>query len=842
MVEPRSDEVVPGSGADTPGAGASERWDEAHAAALAESEERFRLAMDRSAVAMNITDPSGRFLRVNEAMATFFGRDRSALLACTWQELTHPDDLAADEALAAELLSGARDSYRLSKRYLRPDGSVIWGDLSVSCVRDPAGRVEYAIAQIVDVTERVRAQAAADRRERLLRSIIDGSPVAMGVTTTAGRFVRVNRAMAEFFGRRLEEFADLDWQELTPAEAVPEEERLIGELMAGTRDTYRLLKEFPSAAGPTKWGLLAVSAVRDDDGAVDLLIGQIVDVSQAETGLRLLDATVASMLDPHVLFGVVRSPDGAIVDLVYQQVNEAAAGYLRRPAEDLVGRRLTEVFAGEAVARIRDWCARAMADGSLALDDVDLVSAVVTEQRWFDVRAVRVGDSVSFTWRDVSRRHHEAADLVEREARYRLLAENSTDVIVQSDARGYISWVSPSVRDVMGWRPEEVIGRRLAQFVHPDDLAIVRQARTSAVTDSGAEGRVSARFRTAHGGWRRMSDHGRAIVDADGVLVGGIDSLRDIQAEWDAQEALLVREQELRAIVDTLADPWVMLGAVRDRDGRLVDFVYTDANEAACAVNRVSRDELLGRRLLDLLPEHGPSGIFDRYVAVVETGVPLAEDDQPFTSPLDGRMRRFDNRAVKVGDGISLTWRDVTERFEARQRLRHLADHDLLTGAANRRLLESRMAEMLSRQPRTGSRVAALYCDVDHFKQINDEHGHTVGDSVLAAVATAASATVREGDLVARMGGDEFVIILDGVRDLTDAGEVALKVVRAAQRPVEVHGLRISPRISVGVALAAPGEAVDAVLTRADAALYAAKAAGRGRIVLEGIAEPIVVT
>lgn len=814
-----------------PGAGAD--W--------ADHEHLLRLAMDRSAVATNVTGADGRFLWVNDAMVRLLGRDGPTLLAATWQELTHPDDLAADEALSAELMAGVRDHYRLIKRYLRPDGSVVWGDLSVSCVRGPDGRVELAISQIIDVTEQVQARAAADGRERLLRSIIDDAPVAMGVTTLDGAFVRVNEGMADFFGRPLAEIMTMRWQELTPDAVVPEEEALVRELLAGTRETYRLLKPFPVATRGERWGLLSVTCTRTADGKPEFLIGQIIDVTEQQETLDILQATLASMVDPHVLLVPVRDESGAVVDLVYETANEAACASLDHAAAEVVGARLRAILAGDAVELMLQWCRRALDSGALALDDVSFASSVPGEERWFDVRAVRVGDRVSFTWRDVSARHHEAIALAERETRYRLLAENSTDVIVQSDERGDITWVSPSVTEALGWRAEQLVGSRLAQFVHPDDLAVVRQARKSAVAGSGAEGRVTARFRTAHGGWRRMSDHGRAITDEHGALMGGIDSLRDVQAEWDAEEALRLREQELRAIVDTLVDPWVMLAAVRDREGRLVDFIYTDANEAAYTVNRVPRDELLGRRLLDLLPEHGPSGIFERYVAVVETGNPLAEDDQPFTSPLDGRLRRFDNRAVKVGDGISLTWRDVTERYDARQRLRHLADHDLLTGAANRRLLESRLAEVMARQPRTGSRVAALYCDVDHFKEVNDRHGHIVGDRVLATVVAEVTAAIREGDLVARIGGDEFVIILDGVRDLDDAGEVALKVARAAMRPVAANDTQVEPRLSIGVALADPGEGVDAVLTRADAALYAAKIAGRGRIVLTGREEPIVV-
>jgi diguanylate cyclase (GGDEF)-like protein/PAS domain S-box-containing protein len=369
--------------------------------------------------------------------------------------------------------------------------------------------------------------------------------------------------------------------------------------------------------------------------------------------------------------------------------------------------------------------------------------------------------------------------------------------------------------------------------MHADDLAGVRSVQAAIVAEGGREGPATARFRTADAEWRWMSDHGRAIKDADGQVIGGIDSLRDIQTEHDALEALAQREQELRGVVDTLLDPWVLLAAVRDDAGRIVDFEYVDANDAACEFNGTPRDELIGMRLLTLLPEHGPSGIFDRYARAVETGIQVVDDDEPFTSPLDGRVHRFDNRGVRVGDGLSLTWRDVTERYEARRQLALLADHDILTGVANRRQLDRRMEELFARAPRTGTRLAVLYCDIDHFKDINDTLGHAAGDEVLSAVARAIRLAVRDGNLVARLGGDEFVSDLDGVRGDVDAESVASKIAVTAAEPLSIAGLVVEPRLSIGIAVSGRGEDPHHAMERADAALYEAKRLGRNRVVVD---------
>ncbi|HET7901890.1 MAG TPA: PAS domain S-box protein, partial [Candidatus Nanopelagicales bacterium] len=126
---------------------------------------RFDVAMRHATIGMAIIAPDGTFLEVNPALCAMLGRTEEEMLAASWQELTHPDDLEVDVALVQELLDGRRESYRLAKRYLRPDGAVVFGDLSVGCVRDDSGAVEFFVSQIVDQTEREMAGETLARTE-----------------------------------------------------------------------------------------------------------------------------------------------------------------------------------------------------------------------------------------------------------------------------------------------------------------------------------------------------------------------------------------------------------------------------------------------------------------------------------------------------------------------------------------------------------------------------------------------------------------------------------------------------------------------------------------------------
>jgi PAS domain S-box-containing protein len=133
----------------------------------------FRLAVEHSPIAMGLADPDGRFREVNRAMEHFCGRDREALLRYDWQSLTHPDDLAPSLAVHRRLLEGDIDHYRLTKRYHHADGSILWGEITVSAVRAAGGHLRGVLFQIVDATEMVRRQEELNRERERLRLVAE---------------------------------------------------------------------------------------------------------------------------------------------------------------------------------------------------------------------------------------------------------------------------------------------------------------------------------------------------------------------------------------------------------------------------------------------------------------------------------------------------------------------------------------------------------------------------------------------------------------------------------------------------------------------------------------------
>jgi diguanylate cyclase (GGDEF)-like protein/PAS domain S-box-containing protein len=181
--------------------------------------------------------------------------------------------------------------------------------------------------------------------------------------------------------------------------------------------------------------------------------------------------------------------------------------------------------------------------------------------------------------------------------------------------------------------------------------------------------------------------------------------------------------------------------------------------------------------------------------------------------------------------GIVLNSRDVSEQKAFEDQLAHQAFHDPVTNLANRALFADRVQHALTRMERGGPAVGVIFVDLDDFKTVNDSLGHAAGDAVLREVAMRLEATVRPTDTVARFGGDEFAVLLDGVVDTQEAADVAARVLRTLERHLEIDGKEVFPRASVGICMADEDRGIPAaeeLLRNADVAMYMAKRDSKG--------------
>jgi len=205
--------------------------------------------------------------------------------------------------------------------------------------------------------------------------------------------------------------------------------------------------------------------------------------------------------------------------------------------------------------------------------------------------------------------------------------------------------------------------------------------------------------------------------------------------------------------------------------------------------------------------------------------------DRPYAHELrrpDGRIVEMRSIPMTAG-GFVRTYTDITARKNAEDKVRYLARHDDLTRLANRAAFRERLGEALTLAQASGRGMAVMYLDLDHFKDINDSHGHEVGDRVLAEAAQRMRVLVRATDTVARLGGDEFAVILPFLETEATADDLARRLVAAVAEPYAIEAAVAHIGVSIGIALfPKDGREADALLHQADEALYAAKRAGRG--------------
>ncbi|HEU4514007.1 MAG TPA: PAS domain S-box protein [Nocardioidaceae bacterium] len=506
----------------------------------------------------------------------------------------------------------------------------------------------------------------------------------------------------------------------------------------------------------------------------------------------------------------------------FVEVNDAGCELLGWRREEVIGRDATEIIHPSDPELVRDRLDR-LRRGDLRAASYETAGLRRDGTRvplQIDITAVRDQDGRAYEFaayaRDLTELQEARRRLVSQEAFFRGLNRESSDATLVADADGHVKYLTPPTAQILGYEPSDLLNVLGQKMAHPDDIARTTDQRQRVRTVPGARERFALRLRQPTGDWRWFDvTVTNCLEDPD--LGGLVVNLRDISAEVEAQQALAGSEARYRAILQTAEEGIIAVSL----DGEIL-FV----NERLTEILDLSLEQVyaLGREGVFTTGERGAAA--RRLVARGPAEEP-ERFDLDYDHPRGGKRVLAISANTLCGDdgtllGTLAMVSDVTEQRSAEARLRHQALHDALTGLPNRFLLADRLSTAHARQERTGGRgVAVLFLDLDDFKRVNDAHGHELGDKVLAEVAHRLAASVRASDTVARLGGDEFAVICEDA-DAVSAGQVASRIQKGLEAPLEVDGETFVVRASVGIALSPP-QPVAELLRLADRAMYQAK-------------------
>ena len=383
-----------------------------------------------------------------------------------------------------------------------------------------------------------------------------------------------------------------------------------------------------------------------------------------------------------------------------------------------------------------------------------------------------------------------------------------------TDVKGRILYTNPAEAAMHGSKPEELIGKHVSTFM-PEGWTPAGGRPTG--IRSWKRETVNVRRDGTVFPVQLLSD---AVRDADGTPIAVVTCTEEITERKRAEAALRSSEERYRLLFERN-----LAGVYRAAlDGRLLE-----CNDAVAQIlGYASREEVLAQSIFDLSSDRRER------VAVLarlrERGV---------LTNLELRLRRKDGGTAWVlesqrlftgDDGeerVESTLVDITDRKEFQQRMEYQALHDPLTGLPNRACLEERLEVLLPLAEVSGRGLAVMFVDLDRFKAVNDTLGHWVGDEMLRLVAARLRECVREDDLVARVGGDEFVVLLPGAQQ-AGADRIARQILERLREPFGVDGHELHASGSVGIALYPVGGRTAAELPKsADGAMYRAKESGR---------------
>ena len=617
-----------------------------------EREGKLRYLVQGPAVGLFLSDIDGQFIQVNQAMQAMLGYSDEELVGKTLAELTLRDDQAADATLFKELMAGRRPSYEVEKRLIRKNTQVLWGQLTISTVRDDRGRVQFVTGVLHDQTDEKQSGSAFQDTEQVFRRTFEQAALGIAHTDRSGRLMFVNRRLCEMLGYSREDLFGRELRWVTHEDDVEASKITLSRLLAGEIEESTGETRYVRKDGSVIWGSVAVSLVRDQEGQPKTLIVLIEDITerkQMQEALRESEERYRAITETASDAILTVDEEGRILFL-----NHATTVIFGHSEQELVGKPLSVLLP-----EMR----RNMGAGQRLVLDPGAGATSATEMPALHKNGQELRVEVAFaestrdnkrmfigTVRDITERkrvQEERAELVAREREARAMNEAATVIrgVVQAsplpiltlDPDGNVySWNAAASR-TFGWREEEVVGRPVP-FVPEGE-----ESESTELRERGLQGESvtnqEIRRRTRDGSLLDMYMSTAPVRDAHGAITGIMYVYADITDRKRAEKELQLERDFALQVMNAMGQGL----AVTDAGGR---FEYV--NPAYARMLGWEPDALLGKTPFDYTVSE------DR--EILEQA--LAEQREGRQVTYETRFKTIDSQQVYVLNTSVPRWRD----------------------------------------------------------------------------------------------------------------------------------------------------------------------------------------
>lgn len=619
------------------------------------SEERFRSIIEQSPLSVQILSPDGRTLRVNRAWEELWGATLEEISAAGYNILR--DRQLVDKGVMPYIERGfAGEAVRIPPIVYDPDQSLPevgtneepqrWVSAYIYPVRDEAGNIREVTLVHEDITERVRAEGALRESEGRFRSTFEQAAVGMAHVGLGGEWLRVNEKLCEIVGYAREELLGLTFQGITHPEDLRRDEEAFRRLLLGEMDTYSTEKRYVRKDGSSVWINLTTALSREVSGEQRYFISVIEDITDRKRyEQELVRLASYPLLNPNPLV----------------EVGSGGTPTYLNPAAEALFPELPEAGASHPLLEGVEALDRELGEGS------DACEIRVGERFYYRVISrVPQGGLLRIYATDITERRRAEDALRRSEERFRSLIQYGSDIIAILDAEGNILYESPAVERIMGYLPEERVGRNVFEIIHPEDSeALVGVLAEFAGEEAPHPITVEYRARARDGSWRYFEAIGVNLLrnpSIGGIVVNS----RDITERRRAEEELRQSEERYRTLFESMEQGFCVIEVLLDEHGEPEDYRFLEVNPAFEYQTGLVGAE--GRKALELVPDLEQHWI-RLYGDVALSGAPAS-----FENVSEAMGRWFDVYAFRVGgEGsrrVAILFSDVTERRRSEEELR----------------------------------------------------------------------------------------------------------------------------------------------------------------------------